>query len=145
VRLRNAGNRSASYFRFNVKINGQDVPEYKVYLYAVNIDPGTAGEVALNNFYSPAGTKAFEVQVTLVEAQWMEVTKDRTSTTTTPTGAVAGLPIATSVSVTVSPLARGSGPKGRFASDTLGVPLPTLELRDRLAESSPTTVGRLSS
>ncbi|MGA2275581.1 MAG: hypothetical protein ABSH00_18675 [Bryobacteraceae bacterium] len=103
VRLKNAGSRSASYFRFNVKINGQDVPESKLYIYAVNIDPGTAGEVALNNFYSPAGTKAFEVQVTLVEAQWVEVKKDGTSTTTTPYGAVAGLPIGTSLSVTVSP------------------------------------------
>jgi hypothetical protein len=103
VRLKNTGSRSASYFRFSVKINGQDVPEYKVYMYAVNIDPGTAGEVALNNFNSPAGTKAFEVQVTLVEAQWMEVKKDGTSTTSTPSGAVAGLPIGSSLSVTVSP------------------------------------------
>ncbi|MGO9010581.1 MAG: CARDB domain-containing protein [Bryobacteraceae bacterium] len=103
VRLKNTGSRSASYFRFNVKINGQDVPEYKLYMYAVNIDPGTAREVALNNFYSPAGTKAFEVQVTLVEAQWVEVKKDGTSTSTTPSGAVGGLPTGTSLSVTVSP------------------------------------------
>src|SRR5271157_3890261 len=76
VRLKNTGSRSASYFRFNVKINGQDEPVYKQSMYVINIDPGTAGEVALNTFYSPAGTKAFEVQVTLVEAQWMEVKKD---------------------------------------------------------------------
>jgi len=103
VRLKDTGRRSASFFRFNVKINGQDVPEYKMYTYAVNIDPGTAGEVALNNFYSPAGTKAFEVEVTLVEAQWVEVKKDGTSTTTTPSGTVAGLPTGTSLSVKVLP------------------------------------------
>lgn len=106
VRLKNTGSRSASYFRFNVKINGQDEPVYKQSMYVINIDPGTAGEVALNTFYSPAGTKVFEVQVTLVEAQWVEVKKDGTSTTTTPSGAVAGLPIGTSLSVTVSPSGR---------------------------------------
>ncbi|HEY1205422.1 MAG: hypothetical protein ABSH46_06135 [Bryobacteraceae bacterium] len=102
VRLKNSGSRSASYFRFNVKIDGQDVPEYKVYTYPVNIDPGTAGELALNNFYSPAEARSFEVQVTLVEAQWVEVKKDGTSTTTTPSGAVAGLPTGASLSVKVS-------------------------------------------
>ncbi|MGC9970904.1 MAG: hypothetical protein ABSE56_09965 [Bryobacteraceae bacterium] len=103
VRLKNAGSRSVSYFRFNVKIDGQDVPTYKVYTYAVNIEPGTADELALNNFYSPPEAKAFEVQVTLVEAQWVEVKKEGTTTTTTPSGAVAGLPTGASLSVKVSP------------------------------------------
>jgi len=103
VRLKNTGSRSASYFRFNVEINGQDEPVYKQSTYAVSIDPGTTGEVALNNFYSPAGTKAFEVQVTLVEAQCVEVKRDGTSITITPFGAVAGLPVGTSLSVTVVP------------------------------------------
>ena len=103
LRLKNTGSRSASYFRFNVKIDGQDVPEYKVYTYAVNIGPGAAGELALNNFYSPAEARAFEVQVTLVEAQWVDVKKDGTSTTTTPSGVVAGLPVGASLSVKVSP------------------------------------------
>lgn len=103
VRLKNAGSRSVSYLRFNVKINGQDEPLYKLYTYVVNIDPGTAGELTLNTFYSPPEAKAFEVQVTLVEAQWVEVKKDGTSTTTTPSGAVAGLPTGASLSVKMSP------------------------------------------
>lgn len=103
VRLKNGGSRSVSYFRFNVKIDGQDVPVYKLYTYVVNIDPGASSELALNNFYSPAEAKAFEVQVTLVEAQWVEVKKDGTNTTTTPSGAVAGLPTGASLSVKVSP------------------------------------------
>jgi hypothetical protein len=103
VRLKNAGSRSVSYFRFSVKIDGQDVPVYKLYTYAVNIGPGAAGELALNNFYSPAEARAFEVQVTLVEAQWVDVKKDGTSTTTTPSGVVAGLPVGASLSVKVSP------------------------------------------
>jgi hypothetical protein len=59
--------------------------------------------LALNNFYSPPQAKAFEVQVTLVEAQWVEVKKDGTNTTTTPSGAVAGLPSGASLSVKMSP------------------------------------------
>ncbi|MGA2610368.1 MAG: CARDB domain-containing protein [Halobacteriota archaeon] len=103
VRLTNSGSRSVSNFRFNVKIDGQNVPEYKVYTYAVNIDPGTTGELALNHFYNPPEAKAFEVQVTLVEAQWVEVKKDGPNTTTTPSGAVAGLPTGASLSVKESP------------------------------------------
>jgi hypothetical protein len=103
VRLKNNGSRSVSFFRFNVKIDGQDVPVYKLDTYALNIDPGTVGELALHNFYSPPQAKAFEVQVTLVEAQWVEVKKDGPNTTTTPSGAVAGLPTAASLSVEVSP------------------------------------------
>ena len=99
VRLKNAGRRSVSYFRFNVKIDGQDVPEYKLYTHVANIDPGTTGKLTFNNFYSPPQARAFEVQVTLVEAQWVEVKKDGTDTTTTPSGAVAGLPSAVSLSV----------------------------------------------
>jgi hypothetical protein len=94
---------TVSYFRFNVKIDGQDVPEYKQYTYVVNIDPGTSGELALNNFYSPPLAKAFEVQVTLVEAQWVAVKRDGTNTTSTPSGAVAGLPAGASLSVKMSP------------------------------------------
>jgi hypothetical protein len=101
--LKNNGSRSVSFFRFNVKIDGQDVPVYKLDTYALNIDPGTVGELALHNFYSPPQAKAFEVQVTLVEAQWVEVKKDGPNTTTTPSGAVAGLPTAASLSVEVSP------------------------------------------
>jgi hypothetical protein len=103
VRLKNTGSRSVSYFRFNVKIDGQDVPVYKLYTYAVNIDPGAADELALHNFYSPPQAKAFEVQVTLVEAQWVDVKKDGANTTTTPSGAVAGLPTGASLSVKMPP------------------------------------------
>jgi len=99
VRLKNGGTRTVSYFTFNVKINGQEVPLYKSHTYMVNIDPGTVGELELQNFYSPASPKAFTVQVTLVEAQWVQVKKEGTSTTTTPSGLVAGLPVSASLSV----------------------------------------------
>jgi len=99
VRLKNGGTRTVSYFTFNVKIDGQEVPLYKSHNYMVNIDPGTVGELELQNFYSPASPKPFTVQVTLVEAQWVQVKKEGTSTTTTPSGPVAGLPASASLSV----------------------------------------------
>jgi hypothetical protein len=103
VRLRNAGTQAVSYLKFTVQIDGQEVPTYKKQTYVVNIDPGTADEVGLFNFYSPSLVKSFDVQVTLVEAQWVQVQKAGTSTTTTPSGLVAGLPISTSLSVSMSP------------------------------------------
>jgi hypothetical protein len=103
VRLKNSGSRSVSFFKINVKIDGQDVPVYKLYNYIFNIDPGATAELALNNFYSPAQAKTFEVQVTLVEAQWVEVKKDGLNVTTTPSGAVAGLPTSGTISVKASP------------------------------------------
>jgi hypothetical protein len=102
VRLHNSGTQAVSYFRFNVKIDKQDVPTYKKQTYMINIEPGTADEVGLYNFYSPSVAKPFTVQVILVEAQWVQVKKGRTSTTTTPSGPVAGLPLSASLSVKMS-------------------------------------------
>ena len=101
VRLKNGGTRTVSYFNFNIKIDGQDVTVYKSHACMVNIDPGTAGELELHNFYSPSVPKPFTVQVTLVEAQWVQVKKEGTSTTTTPSGPVAGLPASASLSVKI--------------------------------------------
>ena len=103
VRLKNAGNRTVSYFRFNVKIDGQEAPPYKLYTHVVNIEPGATGVLALSNFYSPPEARAFEIQVILVEAQWVEVKKEGSSSTTTPSGPVAGLPTGASLSVKMPP------------------------------------------
>ena len=99
VRLKNAGARTASYFTFSVKIDGQDVPLYKSHTFVINIDPGTVGELELQNFYSPTSRKPFTIQVTLVEAQWVQVKKEGTNTTTTPSGPVAGLPASATLAV----------------------------------------------
>jgi hypothetical protein len=102
VRLKNGGTQTVSYFAFKVKIDGQDVPLYKMQLYVVNIDPRTAGELELYNFYSPSVPKSFDVQVTLAEAQWVQVKKEGTAITTTPSGPVAGLPTSDTLSVRMS-------------------------------------------
>jgi hypothetical protein len=99
VRLKNAGTRTASNFKLDVKIDGQDMPVYQRYAYVVDIAPGATEELELNNFYSPSQTKVFVVQVTLLEAQWVDVKKEGKNITVTPSGAVAGLPTSASLSV----------------------------------------------
>jgi hypothetical protein len=102
VRLKNGGSQAVSLLKFGVKIDGQEVAQYKVSSYAIGIAPGTVGEVALYSFYSPAVPKTFEVQVALVEAQWVQVRQEGVTTTTTPAGPVPGLPTSASLSVKTS-------------------------------------------
>jgi hypothetical protein len=102
VQVKNGGTQAVSYFRFSVKIDGQELPMYKQQTYAVDVAAGTSGELALYSFYSPPAPKPFEIQIALVEAQWVEVKKDGTRTTTTPSGPVAGLPTSATVSVKMS-------------------------------------------
>lgn len=99
VRVKNGGAQAASNFRFKVKVDGQDLGLYDRQTFAVNVEAGKSDELALYNFYSPAAPKSFDVQVTLVEAQWVQVKKDGANTTTTPTGPVGGLPSAATLSV----------------------------------------------
>lgn len=103
VLLKNAGSHSVSYFQFEVKVADKSLPVYKVYSYAIPVDAGASAEVALHNFYAPAEGKTFEVQVTLLEAQWVDVKKEGKSSTTTPAGAVAGLPTGNSLLVKLAP------------------------------------------
>jgi len=102
VRLKNGGVGAISNFRFGVKIGGQDVAVYKNQSYAANIDAGKTDELALYSFYAPAAPNAFDVQVTLLEAEWVQVKKEASATTTTPTGPVAGLPVSASTSIKMS-------------------------------------------
>jgi CARDB len=99
VALKNGGTQTASNFKFDVKVDGEDVAVYKPQTYAVNVDPGKTDEIALYNFYSPKTPKPFDVQVTLLAAQWVQVKKEGNTTTTTPAGPVAGLPTSGSVAV----------------------------------------------
>ena len=99
VRVKNGGSQAVSNFRFKVKVDGQDLALYDRQTFAVNVEAGKSDELTLYNFYSPAAPKSFDVQVTLVEAQWVQIKKDGANTTTTPAGPVAGLPSAGSASV----------------------------------------------
>jgi hypothetical protein len=103
VRLKNAGRQTTTYFRFKVKIDGQEVAIYKDHLYAVNIEPGTSGTIDLYSFWSPSdGKPSISVEVTLLEAQWAEFKREGQTFTTRPLGSVEGLPVSGTQSVRIS-------------------------------------------
>jgi hypothetical protein len=100
VQLKNAGTSTATYFRFKVKIDGQDVAIYNVESFAVNVGPGTSETITLYGFWSPATFKAnFTVEVTLLEGQWADVKREGNTSTTTPIGPIEGLPVSATQSV----------------------------------------------
>jgi hypothetical protein len=103
VRLKNGGTRAVSNLRFKVEIDGKGVPQYDILSFALDIDAGATREVLLHNFWTSAAVKPFDLKVELVDAQWVEVKREGTTTTITPVGPVTGLPVSGSLSVKVSP------------------------------------------
>ena len=105
VRLKNAGTQVATSFRFQVKTGGQEQAVYKVEVYAINVEPGASGTIELHSFWVPSAAKGtFAVEVTLAEAQWAQVKREGQTTTTTPTGAVEGLPVSSTHAVSLAPV-----------------------------------------
>jgi len=105
VRLKNAGTQVATSFRFQVKTGGQEQAVYKVEVYAINVEPGASGTIELHSFWIPSAARGtFPLEVTLAEAQWAQVKKEGQTTTTTPTGAVEGLPVASTQTVSLAPV-----------------------------------------
>lgn len=102
VRLKNGGAQVVSNLAFSVTIDGAEVATYKAHTYAINVDAGTTTEITLNNFWTGATAKPFDVKVALTAAEWVQVKRDGTTTTTTPAGPVTGLPASGSVSVKMS-------------------------------------------
>ncbi len=104
VKLRNRGAQKAYSFRFGVKINGREMTAIDKMLYMQAVDPGNTEEIALSNFYStePGGTLPKDgkvtVEVTLKQAQWVEIKKEGNTQVWTPLGEVKGLPFSKSVS-----------------------------------------------
>jgi len=105
VRLKNAGTQVATSFRFQIKTGGQEQAVYKVEVYAINVEPGASGTIELHSFWIPSAAKGtFPLEVTLAEAQWAQVKKEGQTTTTTPTGAVEGLPVSSTHAVSLAPV-----------------------------------------
>jgi hypothetical protein len=105
VKLRNAGEKTASLLAFEVAINGQTLPVYDTELFALPLDAGATTEVPLFNFWTsetgrpaPADGK-LTVEVRLTEAQWVNIEMEDGVEVWTPTGAVDGLPAARSVTL----------------------------------------------
>lgn len=105
VKLRNGGERPASLFGFGVTVNGQPLTVYDKELFALAVDPGTAADLRLFNFWSaetgrPAPKDGkLTVEVRLKEAQWVEIKTEDGAEVWTPTGAVEGLPVAKSLTL----------------------------------------------
>lgn len=108
VTIRNAGPRKASAFEIGVRINGQDLPAYKSRAYLQPVEPGAAGEIRLFNFWStetgrPAPKDGkLAVEVTLARASWVEKETRDGADVWTPAGAVEGLPVSKTITLTMA-------------------------------------------
>jgi hypothetical protein len=107
VTVRSAGAKTASALAFRVKVDGRELPVYRNELFFRPLAPGASTEVRLHNFWSnetgrpfPASGK-MTVEVTLAEAQWMDVKTENGAEVWTPTGPVEGLPVSKSITLTL--------------------------------------------
>lgn len=98
VRVQNTGRRPASYLVFRVRVGPHELPVYRNLVYLQTLPPDATTEVRLYNFWSnetgrpyPADGK-LAVEVSLLEAKWVDVETKAEIETTVPLEAVAGLP-----------------------------------------------------
>lgn len=112
VTIKNAGAKTASALGFRVKVDGKELAVYGNELFFRPVPPGnsagSATEVKLHNFWSSETGRPFPtggrmtVEVTLTEARWMDVKTENGAEVWTPAGAVEGLPVSKSVTLTVA-------------------------------------------
>ena len=102
VRLKNAGTKTATNFRFKVTIEGKEVATYGIETYAVNVPSGTSETIPLHNFWTGAAKASFPVEVSVLEGTWADVKREGNASTTTPSGPIEGLPVSASQTVTMS-------------------------------------------
>lgn len=105
VKIANRGEKTASALAFTVTVAGHDLPVYDRQVFLKSIPAGETTELALYNFWTgetgrpaPAGGK-LEVEVTLREARWMEVSEEDGAEVWTPVGEVEDLPSSASTTV----------------------------------------------
>ncbi len=110
VTLRNTGGegpKTASALAFRVKVDGHELPVYRNELFFRPVAAGATAEVRLHNFWSNETGRPFPtngrmtVEVTLAEAQWMDVKTENGAEVWTAAGPVAGLPASKSVTLTL--------------------------------------------
>jgi hypothetical protein len=107
VVLANHGDRTASQLGFRVELNGESLVVYDNQLFMYPVQPGETTEIPLYNFWTtetsrpdmPAGG-AYEVAVTLHEAQWTDISVDEEGVEVwKPLGPVEGLPVTGSITL----------------------------------------------
>jgi hypothetical protein len=107
VTLRNAGPKTVSALAFRVKVDGHELPVYRNELFFRPVAAAATAEVRLHNFWSNETGRPFPangrmtVEVTLAEAQWMDVKTENGAEVWTAAGPVAGLPVSKSVTLTL--------------------------------------------
>ena len=107
VTLKNAGAQRASSLEFVVKVNGQELPNYRKRLFLTPVEPGATRDLRLLNFWStetgrPApATGKLTVEVTLGRASWVQKASRDGAEVWTPLGEVPGLPVSRSVVLTM--------------------------------------------
>ena len=98
VVVRTVGPGAVSHLAFRVTLDGVELPAYRDRLFMALLAPGERRELRLFNFWTsetarPApGDGHFELEVALVEARWVAVTREGEVETWTPGEPVAGLP-----------------------------------------------------
>ncbi|MES1243315.1 MAG: hypothetical protein ABUT39_17010 [Acidobacteriota bacterium] len=107
VTVKSAGAKTASALGFRVKVDGKELAVYGNELFFKPVPAGGTVEIRLHNFWSsetdrpfPAGGR-MTVEVTLAEARWMDVKTENGAEVWTPAGAVEGLPVSKSVTLTL--------------------------------------------
>jgi hypothetical protein len=102
VTLKNAGERTASRFELRVKVGGSDLPSYHGRVFLARLPPHYALELPLFNFWSseskrpPPAAGKLEIEVTLIDARWVELESAggvETWKPTLPAAAIEGLPL----------------------------------------------------
>lgn len=99
------GPKTASALAFRVKVDGRELPVYKNELFFHPVAAGATAEVKLHNFWSNETGRPFPtngkmtVEVTLAEAQWMDVKTENGAEVWTAVGPVEGLPVSKSVTL----------------------------------------------
>lgn len=105
VTLKSAGAKTASALGFRVKVDGRELAVYGKELFFKPVAAGSTAEVRLHNFWSSETGRPFPtsgrmtVEVTLVEARWMDVKTENGAEVWTPAGTVEGLPVSKSVTL----------------------------------------------
>jgi hypothetical protein len=108
VTVKNAGAKTASALGFRVKVDGKELAVYGNELFFRPVPAGGTTEIKLHNFWSSETGRPFPtngrmtVEVTLAEARWMDVKAENGAEVWTPTGAVEGLPVSKSVTLTLA-------------------------------------------
>lgn len=111
VTLKSSGTKTASALGFRVKVDGHELPVYRNELFFRPVAAGATAELKLHNFWSNETGRPFPtggrmtVEVTLAEAQWMEMKTENGAEVWTAVGPVEGLPVSKSVTLTLKKVA----------------------------------------